>query len=195
MVDFRIEITKDRISVSHTDGRWPPDIGTTIVFVALSGLIVYLVTTCLTPLEVWFYPSNWPLLIFISLFVATLLWAALRSLFPSGQSLTCDRTTLTIGRIPDASLRGQWKYESFPISAVKELQFASVAFGGQRPVLGLRFKVDGVTKKILAGLESPEAAQILDALATFGVSVVRDPAMPMMVDMALSRRKHLGGLL
>ena len=61
--------------------------------------------------------------------------------------------------------------------------------------MGLRFKVDGITKKTLAGLESPEAAQILDALSSLGVNVVRDPAMPMMVDMALSRRKHFGGLL
>jgi hypothetical protein len=195
MVDFKIEITKDRVSVSHVDGGWPPDIGTTIVFVALCGLIAYLVATCLTPLEVWLNPSNWPLLLVISLFVGTLLWAALRSLLPSGQSLTCDRDTLTIARIPDASLRGQWKHESFRITEVKDLQFASVAFGGQRPVLGLRFKVDGQTKKILAGLESPEAAQILDALASLGVNILRDPAMPMMVDMALSRRRHLGGLL
>lgn len=195
MVDFKIEITEDRVSVSHVDGGWPPDIGTIIVFVALSGLIVYLITTCLTPFELWLLPSNWPLLLVISLFVATLLWAALRSLLPSGQSLTCDRDKLTIARIPDASLRGQWKYESFPISAVKDLQFASVAFGGQRPVLGLRFKVDGETKKILPGLESPEAAQILDALAALGVNILRDPAMPMMVDMALSRRRHVGSLL
>jgi len=193
MVNFKIEITKDQISISHTEGGWPPDTGTAIVFVALCGLIVYIVATCLSPLDVWLSPSNWPLLLLISLFVGTLLWAALRSLFPSGASLTCDRSTLTIGRIPDASLHGQWRYESFPISAVKDLQFTAVAFGGQKPVMGLRFKVDGQTKKTLPGLESPEAAQILDALASLGVRIVHDPAMPMMVDMALSRRTHFGG--
>ena len=170
--------------------------GISIVFFLLSGLAAYVVARSVTALDPWLYPSNWPLLFaIVVLFAGTLLWAALRNLFPSGQSITCDRSTLTIGRIPHSSLRGQWRYESFPVSTVKELQFASVAFGGQRPVLGLRFKVDGITKKTLAGLESPEAAQILDALSSLGVNVVRDPAMPMMVDMALSRRKHLAGLL
>ncbi len=195
MVNFKIEITKERFSVSNAEGGWPPDFGTTIVFFLLSGLAAYVVARCVTALDLWLYPSNWPLLFAIVLFAGTLLWAALRNLFPSGQSITCDRSTLTIGRIPHSSLRGQWRYESFPVGTVKELQFASVAFGGQRPVLGLRFKVDGITKKTLAGLESPEAAQILDALSSLGVNVVRDPAMPMMVDMALSRRRHFGGLL
>ena len=195
MVNFKIEITKDRVSVSHVDGGWPPDVGTTIVFLVLSALTICIVTTWLTTRDVWLSPSNLPLLFAMILFAGTALWAALRSIFPSGESLTCDGSKLTIGRIPGASLRGHWNYESFPISAVKEVQFASVAFGGRTPVLGLRFKVDGVKRNTLAGLESPEAAQILDALASLGVYVVRDPAMSMMVEMELSRRKHCGGLL
>lgn len=195
MVDFRIEITQDRVSVSHIDGGWPPDAGTTIVFFTLSAVTVCAVATWLTTRDLWLTPSNLPLLVAMILFAVTLLWAALRRLFPTGQSLTCDRTTLTIGRIPEASLHSSWNYESFPINTIKDLQFASVAFGGRTPALGLRFKVDGETKKVLAGLESPEAAQILDALAALGVNIVRDPAMPMMVDMALSRRRYFGGLL
>ena len=195
MVNFKIEITADRVSVTHTEGGWPPDLGTTIVFVALSGLIVYIIATYLTPLTVWLSPSNWPLLLVMSVFVGTSLWSALRSLFPTGQSLSCDGSTLTIARIPDGSLRGQWKSERFPVGAVKELQFASVRFGGRTPVMGLRFKVNGETKKALAGLECPEAAKILNALASFGASTINDPGLPMMVEMALSRRKHFGGLL
>jgi hypothetical protein len=195
MVNFKIEISQDRVSVSHIDGGWPPDVGMTIVFFALSAVTVCAVATWLTTRDVWLTPSNLPLLVAMILFAVTLLWAALRSLFPTGQSLTCDRATLTIGRVPGASLRGRWRYESFPVTTVKELKFASVAFGGRTPVLGLRFKVDGETKKTLAGLECPEAAQILNALASYGVNIVRDPTMPMMVDMALSRRKHFGGLL
>jgi len=194
MVDFKIEITKDRVSVSHADGGWPPDAGTAIVFGVLSAVTVGAVATWLTTHDVEFSPSEWPLAGII-LFAGTLLWTAFRNLFPSGQSIACDGNTLTIGRISDVSVRSQWKYESFPISAIKDLQFASVAFGGQRPVMGLRFKVDGETKKTLPGLESPEAAKILDALGSLGVNIARDPAMPMMVDMALSRRKHFGGVL
>ena len=195
MVNFRIEITKDRVSVSDAEGGWPPDPGATIVFLVLSALTICVVATWLTTREVWLSPSNWPLLLGIILFAGTLIWAALRSLFPSGQSLTCDRSTLTIGRIPSASLRGRWRYESFPIAVVRDLQFAPVAFRGRTLVQGIRFKVDNSTKKILAGLKSPEAAQILGALVSLGVNIVHDPAMPMMVDMTLSRRRHLGGVL
>ena len=104
MVNFKIEITKERVSVSNAEGGWPPDFGTTIVFFLLSGLAVYVVARCVTALDLWLYPSNWPLLFAIVLFAGTLLWAALRNLFPSGQSITCDRNTLTIGRIPHSSL-------------------------------------------------------------------------------------------
>jgi hypothetical protein len=194
MVNFKIEITKDRVSVSQADGGWPPDPGTTIVFLVLSAVTVRAIMSWFTADRVKLSPSSWPLAVLI-LFAGTILWTALRSLFPSGQSLTCDRNTITIGRIPRNSFRGQWIYESFPISAVKDMQFTSVAFGGKRPVLGLRFKVNGETKKILAGLESPEAAQILDALVPFGVNITRDPAMAMMVEMTLSHRKHFGGVL
>jgi len=194
MVDFKIEITKDRVSVSHVDGGWPPDAGTAIVFFVLSAVIVCAGATWLTTHEFQLSTSDWPLA-GIVLFAGTLLWTAFRNLFPSGQSVACDGSTLTVGRISGVSVRGQWKYESFPISAVKDLQFASVAVGGQRPVMGLRFKVASETKKTLPGLESPEAAKILDALASLGVNVARDPGMPMMVEMALSRRKHFGGVL
>ena len=105
MVNFKIEITKERVSVSNAEGGWPPDFGTTIVFLLLSGLAAYVVARCVTALDLWLYPSNWPLLFAIVRFAATLLWAALRNLFPSGQSLICDRDTLTIGRIPRSSFR------------------------------------------------------------------------------------------
>ena len=195
MVNFEIEISKDRISVSHADGGWPPDVGTTIVFLILSALTVCIVTAWVTTGDAKLSPSNLLLLLVMILFAGTALWTAWRSLFPSGESLACDRDELTIGRIPSASLRGQWTYETFPLTAVKELQFATVSFGGRTPVLGLRFKVEGTTKSILGGLESPEAARILDALVSLGVNVVRDPAMPMMVQMALSRRKQFGGVV
>ncbi len=194
MVNFKIEITTDRVGVSKADRGWPPDKSTMITFTFLGGLAVYVITKDLVPLDVWSYSSNWPLLLAITFFAGSLLWGALRSLFPSGESLTCDRSTLTIGRIPNTSLRGRWNSRRSQSMRSKRLQFAQVRYSRYGGVTGLRFKADGKTKKILAGLESPEAAKILDALVSFGVNVVRDPAMPMMVDMALSRRKRWGGL-
>jgi hypothetical protein len=59
---------------------------------------------------------------------------------------------------------------------------------------GLIFQVGGKKKKILFGLEAPEAAQVLQGLSKLGVDTVHDPAMPMMIDMVLSRRKSRLGL-
>jgi hypothetical protein len=50
-------------------------------------------------------------------------------------------------------------------------------------------------KKILAGLEAPEADQVLKGLGHLGVDTIHDPAMPMTVEMALERRKSRFGLL
>jgi hypothetical protein len=126
----------------------------------------------------------------MAFFAGSLLWGALRLLFPSGECLSCDRTSLTIGRIPELSLRGRWTYETFPIHEIEDLQFAAIRFSRYGSANGLRFTAGGRIKKVLAGIESPEAARILDALGALGVQVLHDPAMPMMVEMAISRRKR-----
>lgn len=195
MVDFKIEITKDRVSVSTANGGWPPKlktIGLSLLYLAYAAIFIHPI---LPPIHEWRAPRSWPLLLVVPVVVTRLLWEAVRNLFPSGESLTCDSSTLTVGRIPRSSLQGRWVYESVAINTVRELDFGGVHRSQYGTVTGLRFKVDGNKKKTLAGLESPEAAQILDALASLGVSVVRDPGMSMLVEMALSRRKHFGGLL
>lgn len=60
--------------------------------------------------------------------------------------------------------------------------------------MGFVFQVVGKKKKILFGLEAPEADRILQGLTRLGVDTIHDPAMPMIVDMALSRRKRRFGL-
>jgi phosphoribosylformylglycinamidine (FGAM) synthase PurS component len=57
------------------------------------------------------------------------------------------------------------------------------------------FNVDGKKKKILYGLEAPEAEPILRALSHLGIDTVHDPGMPMIIEMALERRKSRFGLL
>jgi hypothetical protein len=190
MPAYRVEITKDHVSISEGDRGWPPDWSKTITSLFMTGLAVYMISKGLVPHGFWSNPSDWPLMIALSFFAGSLLWASLRLFFPSGESLSCDGRTLTIGRIPDTSFRGRWTYETFPIQDVKELQFAAVRIGRYGGVMGLRFKVGDKTKKVLAGLESPEAAKVLGGLESLGLHVVHDPAMPMMIEMALSRRKR-----
>ena len=56
--------------------------------------------------------------------------------------------------------------------------------------MGLEFMVNGKKKKTLFGLEAPEANSILQGLSKLGIDTVHDPAMPMIVEMALERRER-----
>ena len=124
----------------------------------------------------------------VLLFLLAIVFGLIRSFFPSGESLTCDRTTLTVGKIPEGNFHGKWEYQSFPVSSIKQSHFGVVRVRRSGGGTGLIFDAEDKTLKCLEGLEAPEADQILQALSTLGVDVHRDPAMPMMVEMATSRR-------
>lgn len=157
---------------------------------ALAELTPLITTT--TKFDIW----DW-LPVMVLLFAGSaFIWRAFRNMFPSGQSLVCNVETLTIGRIPENVLTGRWKYQSFPTKSVKQLAFGIVRPGTYGGTPGLVFDVDGKKEKILFGLEAPEASEILQGLSKLGVDTIHDPGMPMMVEMALSRRKsRLGRLL
>jgi hypothetical protein len=123
-----------------------------------------------------------------------LLWEGFRQMFPLGESLECDNKTLTISRIPSYVLTGKWQSESFPIGSVKDVSFATLRMSRYGGTNGLAFFVNGKKKKVLYGLESPEATEILQGLTKLGVNTIHDPGMPMMVEMALERRKSRFGL-
>lgn len=125
----------------------------------------------------------------------SVLWTGFRSLFPSGESLECDRRTLTIGNIPKFELRGRWRYNQFDISEIRQVTFTTVRLSKYGGIAGLALKANNKKKNILVGLEAPEADQILRALAHLGVDTVHDPAMPMMIEIIESQRKGGTGLL
>jgi hypothetical protein len=131
--------------------------------------------------------------VMVQLFLGSaLIWRAIRDIFPTGESLVCNVETLTIGRIPENVLTGRWKYQSFPAKSVKQLTFGIVRKSGTASLI---FNVGGKKEEILLGLEAPEASEILQGLSKLGVDTVHDPGMPMMVEMALSRRKSRFGRL
>lgn len=87
------------------------------------------------------------------------------------------------------NFHGKWTYSSFPVSAVKCMQFTAINPGRRGGSMGLAFLAYGKKHKALEGLEAPEANTILEALQNLYVDTMRDPAMPMMVEMAESKRK------
>jgi hypothetical protein len=120
---------------------------------------------------------------------ASLIFQIVRSFFPSGESLNCDRENLVIGKIPTTNFRGKWTYTTFPVSSVKQMRWGVVKASRYGGGTGLLFVADDKTHKLLLGLEAPEASTILDALEHFHVDILRDPAMAMSVEMVESRRK------
>lgn len=121
-------------------------------------------------------------------FVLAALFVTVRSAFHSGESLTCDRTTLTAGRIPIWNFRGNWQYESFSVASIEQAHYGIVHIREYGGGMGIVFTSGARSIKLLEGLEAPEANQILDALRNLGVNIVKDVAMPMLIEMANSRR-------
>lgn len=197
---FKIEISENLVEVKTAAMKPRLRVASvlTTLFCALLGM--YVIVKVLP--EVTFLATSgrqfdlWTWFIFITMlfFGCAFLWQAFRWMFPSGESLVCNADTLTIGRIPDYVLTGRWSFQNFPTRSVKQLTFATVRVGRYGGTPGLIFQVGGKKKKILFGLEAPEAAQVLQGLSKLGVDTVHDPAMPMMIDMVLSRRKSRLGL-
>ena len=197
---FKIEVSEKLVEVKTAEikPRLTVSSVVTILVFALLGIyalakmlpVLVLLLTTAHRFNIW----NWLIVIAMLFYGVALLWGAFRMMFPSGESLVCNADTLTIGRIPNYTLTGRWIFESFPTKSVKQLTFTSVRVSRYGSTLGLVFHADGKKKKILSGLEAPEADQILQGLSRLGVDMVHDPAMPMMIEMVVSRRKSRLGL-
>ena len=201
MAIFSIQVTERQVEVKTSDVK-PRFNGATVFAVLLCwGLGAYMLALFIPNIvDILRMPKSYDVLTWI--LVATMLfyglafvWRGFRDMFPSGESLVCESGTLTIGHIPDHVINGRWEYQSFPTSSIKQLSFGAVHMSRYGMTPGLIFMADGKKKKVLAGLEAPEADQVLKGLANLGVDTVHDPAMPMTVEMALERRKSRFGLL
>ena len=196
---FKIEVSEKLVEVKTADVKPQLTFMFVLTILFFAPLGIYLLTQAVPVVPILFSvhrfdSGNW-LRITSPLFLGvSLLWTAFRAMFSSGESLECTADTLTIGRIPNYVLTGRWTYQTFPSKSVKQLTFAAVRVSQYGSTMGFVFQVDGKKKKALSGLEAPEADQILQALSRLGVDTVHDPAMPMIVDMALARRKRRFGL-
>jgi hypothetical protein len=114
----------------------------------------------------------------------------LRTFFPSGDALHCDRTTFTASKIPWFSLNGRWKVNSYPVSDISQLRFAKILSNRSGdPFMGLRFLAAGKKQKLFIGLEAPEAHKILKGLLALGVDVNIEPEMDNLVEYVQSERR------
>ena len=138
-------------------------------------------------------PSDWiaPMLILIGGTVS-LAWMGFRwagAAWPSDQHFHCDRTALTLARIPYLDFKSRrWNETSFLLADVSRIRFDAYASAKGDTIYGLRFRFQQTGHKALPGLEAPEAQKILLALQRLGADVIIDERLQKRVDEAVANR-------
>jgi len=145
-----------------------------------------------TPRTSFFYYFSLIFFIGVCIFSGYLVLIGIRLFFPAGEELQCDRTTFTYSMIPWVSLGGRWKRRSFPVADVSELMYGVIKSSSSDKntpdVYGLSFYVGRKEYKILAGLEAPDADDILKKLRTFGVDVIINQDMSKLIEQTTEER-------
>ena len=126
-------------------------------------------------------------LVFASLIELFLLAPAIRYLFPFGERLHVDRTTVIWSRISWLSFGNRWVTHTSPLSEIFRASYAIVY--KSKNVHGLLLETYGESWKTFWGIESPEANRILRGLKGLGVNVQHDPEMREEIRESLRDRK------
>jgi hypothetical protein len=116
--------------------------------------------------------------------------AGLRAFFPSGETMHCDRSTLTVSKIPWISFNGRWHTREFVLSEVTELCFGVLQSGRGDSIYGIRFVYACRKQKMLAGVTAPQAYKILSALKSLGADVPAHHDMRYVVREALRDQRE-----
>lgn len=200
--DFEIVISDEAVDVNLKPSASSPH-------AKRNGLVFILCTSLLVPAFLLFVPgkhgSMWhditaahtlsdaevPLAFVLAGFgfvwLLGLRWS--EAAWPSDERFHCDRSTLTLARVPLLDFKNRdWQSSSYPLGTVSKIRYAIYASAKGSSIYGLRFKIDGKRHKCLPGLEAPEAQKILCALQQLGADVGVGNDLQKKVDEALSNR-------
>jgi hypothetical protein len=179
---FRIEVHPDKLTVvpdSHANQPGKASALRTVLVMLgcmVAGLYVLLI---LVP---QILNRGFGILVLVASIGLSALWRYWRG----RESLNCTSESVTLVRIARGKVRGT---RIFPRESVKCVRFGAVAFSRYGSINGLVFDAAGKKIKTLPHVESPEAQTILREFDRFGYDVIHDIGMPMLVEMALERRK------
>jgi hypothetical protein len=115
-----------------------------------------------------------PLLILLgcSALVTLLSWRYVVMAYPSDETFSCDRSTLTISKVRWLDIHNKdWRTRSYPLREIAAMKYRSVATAKGGAVYGLRFEAAGRSERVLPGLGTHDARKILEAVKSFGVNV------------------------
>src|SRR5579871_6786613 len=203
--DFTISVSKDAVEVRlQPSVRSPHGKLGGVIFVA-SMIVCVSAAALFLPgkqgsLSMWrFMMSDGPesvtfvaLFAFLIVVIGLLAWLGFRwsaAAWPSDESFHCDRVTLTVSRVPYLDFNNRtWRTRSYPLPEIQRFRFGAYAAAKGTAIYGFRFNQNVNERKLLPGLEAPEAQSILRALQSFGIDVVLDDKLQKKVDEALEQR-------
>jgi hypothetical protein len=180
---FAIEITADALTVStsesaHTNARRP-----SVNIAIMAASVGFFLWLCFHHdrygYSLWRYlvryragsqtfNENLFAVLMLGMVCGLMFTVSLRAFFPSGETVHCDRSRLTISKIPFISFRGKWQTRWLPTSEVKGLHFAVLQSGKGDSIYGIRFHTVASKDKMLAGVTAPQAYKIIGALKKLG---------------------------
>jgi hypothetical protein len=105
--------------------------------------------------------------------------------FQGDNYLCCSADALEVIHVA----RGRETIQRYSKAEVKRVRFGEVSLSKNGSINGLLLNANGKKVKLLEGLDSPEAEKILRGIDRLGFDVEHDVGMPMMVEMALERRR------
>jgi hypothetical protein len=202
--DFSISITQDAVDVRYTPSATSPRGKLFGLIFIISMLILLACAELFLPgrhgtSSMWHDLARAPLgsasflgpVIGFGLFLGLLGWQSVRyarAAWPSDETFHCDRTAITISRVPWLDFSNRiWRTHTYPLANVSKIRFAVIASAKGRQIWGLRFRADG-RKWALPGLESPEAKPILSGLKALGADVPDDPKLEKRIKQTLEMR-------
>jgi hypothetical protein len=200
---FHIKITPDAVDVSTSESAHASRRPGVNVAMMVAGVGFFLWQTfrtdrygytlwrCLEryPRHSWEFRDALFGMVVMALVTGLFFILGLRGLFPSGETVHCDRSTLTVSKIPFVSFRGKWRTRTFELLYVCSLRYTVLQSGRGESTYGIRFLCGG-KQTMLAGLTAPQAYRILGALKILGADVPEHREMRYVVREALRDRRE-----
>jgi hypothetical protein len=185
---FSIEIHPDEVKVTSDDSIQGGGRRSTLRMIVLYVIFLLLGVYFFAPLFRGTVRDRLTALtVYVLIFGPALIWGWITG----RNDLRCTRENLEVLNFARGKIR---QTRVFPRTTVHRIRFGTVALSKYGSGNGLLFQAEGKTVKALTGLESPEAQTILREFERLGFNVEHDVGMPMMVEMALARRKSKLGL-
>jgi hypothetical protein len=103
--------------------------------------------------------------------------------YPSAETFSCNRTTLTISKVRWLDIHnGSWVTRSYSIAELEDVRYRVIARSKGAAIYGLRFNTSIDTHRVLPGIEPHDAHKVLMALKSFGADVPDDPKLQRKVE-------------